>query len=80
LRFAAVLHLSAFGSLMLAEGSADGSVVFVFGLIPAALLFLAAFAMQRGATSLAQYRGQPGVAAPSSPEPNVAATSSRALL
>jgi hypothetical protein len=49
LRIGAGLHLAAFSTLMLGDGSADGAVVFVFGLVPAALLFLAAFAMQRRA-------------------------------
>jgi TIR domain len=49
LRIGAGLHLAAFGALMMGDGSADGAVVFVFGLVPAALLFLAAFAMQRRA-------------------------------
>ena len=47
LRIGAGLHLAAFSALMLGDGGADGAVVFVFGLVPAALLFLAAFAMQR---------------------------------
>jgi hypothetical protein len=51
LRIGAGLHLAAFSALMLGDGSADGAVVFVFGLVPAALLFLAAFAMQRRAHS-----------------------------
>jgi hypothetical protein len=49
LRIGAGLHLAAFSVLMLGDGSADGAIVFVFGLVPAALLFLAAFAMQRRA-------------------------------
>jgi hypothetical protein len=49
LRIGAGLHLAAFSALMLGDGSVDGAVVFVFGLVPAALLFLAAFAMQRRA-------------------------------
>jgi hypothetical protein len=49
LRIGAGLHLAAFTALMQGDGSMDGAVVFVFGLVPAALLFLAAFAMQRRA-------------------------------
>jgi len=59
---------------MLAEGSADGAVVFVFGLVPAALLLLAALAMQRAATSLTQYCRQPGGTAPGSPQRSAALT------
>ncbi|MFL6802758.1 MAG: toll/interleukin-1 receptor domain-containing protein [Xanthobacteraceae bacterium] len=51
LRIGAGLHLAAFSALMMGDGSADGVIVFVFGLVPAALLFLAAFAMQRRAHS-----------------------------
>jgi hypothetical protein len=47
LRFGAALHLLAFGITMLGDSSNDGVAVFVFGLVPAALLFLAAFATER---------------------------------
>jgi TIR domain len=52
LRIGAVLHLVAFGIMALGASDIDGVVVFVFGLVPAAILFLAAFAMQhRGKSS-----------------------------
>jgi hypothetical protein len=51
LRLGAVLHLVAFGVLMIGATDVDGVMVFVFGLVPAGVLFLAAFAMQRRAKS-----------------------------
>jgi hypothetical protein len=47
LHVGATLHLLAFGIIVLGDTSLDGAVVFLFGLVPAALLFLAAFAMER---------------------------------
>jgi hypothetical protein len=47
LHVGATLHLLAFGIIVLGDTSMDGAVVFLFGLVPAALLFLAAFAMER---------------------------------
>jgi hypothetical protein len=55
LRLGAALHLLAFGITMLDDKSMDGAIVFVFGVVPAALLFLVAFATERraqGAPSL----------------------------
>src|SRR5262245_10664067 len=49
LRVGAALHLAAFGVLMLGDSSMDGVVIFLFGLVPSALLFLAAFAMEQRA-------------------------------
>jgi hypothetical protein len=53
LRIGAVLHLVAFGVMTSGASDVDAVVVIVFGAIPAALLFLAAFAMQRRAKSSA---------------------------
>jgi hypothetical protein len=53
LRIGAVLHLVAFG-VMFGTGDGDTAMVIImFGVIPAALLFLAAFAMQRRGNSSA---------------------------
>ena len=49
----AVLHLAAFGVMTLGASQVDAVMVIVFGAIPAALLFLAAFAMQHRAKSSA---------------------------
>jgi hypothetical protein len=49
----AVLHLVAFGVMTLGASQVDAVMVIVFGAIPAALLFLAAFAMQHRARSSA---------------------------
>ena len=52
LRIGAVLHLVAFGVMTFGASDVDAVMVIMFGLIPAALLFLAAFAMQhRGKSS-----------------------------
>ena len=52
LRIGAVLHLVAFGVMTLGASDVDAVMVIVFGVIPAAVLFLAAFAMQhRGKSS-----------------------------
>jgi TIR domain len=52
LRIGAVLHLVAFGVMTFGTSDVDAVMVIMFGLIPAALLFLAAFAMQhRGKSS-----------------------------
>jgi len=52
LRIGAVLHLVAFGVMTFGASDVDAVVVIVLGLTPAALLFLAAFAMQhRGKSS-----------------------------
>ena len=51
LKIGALLHLVAFGVMSAGATGIDGVMIFVFGIIPAALLFLAAFAMQRRARS-----------------------------
>ena len=52
LRIGAVLHLVAFGVMTFGASDVDAVMVIVFGVIPAAMLFLAAFAMQhRGKSS-----------------------------
>jgi hypothetical protein len=51
LRIGAILHLVAFGVMSAGASDIDGVMIFVFGIIPAGLLFLAAFAMQRRARS-----------------------------
>jgi hypothetical protein len=53
LRIGAVLHLVAFGVMTSGASDVDTVMVIVFGVIPAALLFLAAFAMQHRAKSSA---------------------------
>jgi hypothetical protein len=53
LRIGAALHLVAFGVMTSGASDVDAVMVIVFGAIPAALLFLAAFAMQRRARSTA---------------------------
>jgi len=47
LRIGAGLHLAGFCALVQGDGGIDAVGVIVFGLVPAALLFLAAYAMQR---------------------------------
>jgi hypothetical protein len=51
LKIGAILHLVAFSVMSAGATGIDGVMIFVFGIIPAALLFLAAFAMQRRARS-----------------------------
>jgi hypothetical protein len=51
LKIGAVLHLVAFGIMSAGATDIDGVMIFVFGIIPAGLLFLGAFAMQRRARS-----------------------------
>jgi len=53
LRIGAVLHLVAFGVMFGAGDGDTAMVIIMFGVIPAALLFLAAFAMQRRGNSSA---------------------------
>jgi hypothetical protein len=43
----AVLHLVGFGVMSVGASGVDGVILFVFGIVPAALLFLASFAMKR---------------------------------
>jgi TIR domain len=51
LKIGAILHLVAFSVMSAGATGIDGVMIFVFGIIPTALLFLAAFAMQRRARS-----------------------------
>jgi hypothetical protein len=53
LRIGAGLHLVAFVVLAVGAGETEGGFAFLFGVVPAAVLFLAAFAMQRRAPSSA---------------------------
>jgi hypothetical protein len=47
LRIGAVVHLIGFAMVSAGDASQDGVIIFVFGITPAALLFLASFAMRR---------------------------------
>jgi TIR domain len=47
LTIAAILHLVGFVIMSAGATDVDGVVIFVFGIVPAALLYLASFAMQR---------------------------------
>ncbi len=47
LKIAAVVHLIGFAVMSVGASGVDGVIVFVFGIVPAACLFLASFAMRR---------------------------------
>lgn len=47
LKYAAIVHLVGFFVLLAGSNDTDGVIIFVFGIVPAALLYLASFAMQR---------------------------------
>ncbi|MBM4256846.1 MAG: toll/interleukin-1 receptor domain-containing protein [Deltaproteobacteria bacterium] len=47
LRIGAVIHLIGFAVMAANDNSVDGAIVFVFGIVPTAALYLASFAMRR---------------------------------